>query len=415
MTRTVGAYATLREQFNLPIGRFEGIEEPLARIGGHAYMMDAARKLTCGAVDAGEKPAVLSAIVKAYLTDAMRDVVNDAMDIQAGAAICRGPRNILGRGFIAVPIGIAVEGANILTRSMIVYGQGAIRCHPFVQDEMAAVAAGDTDKFDRALFGHVGFVCRNAARAALLGLSGGRLAPSPVAGPMARHFRRFERLSAAFALTSDISMATLGGALKRREKITGRLADALAWMYLGSAAMKRFHGEGQPAEDLPLLDWSCEHAAWKVEEALDGVLANLPNRPAAGLTRLLALPLGKRYAPPGDRLGATVARSLLDGGEARLRLTPDVYIPASQEDGLGRLEATLDKVVRAQPVRQKLRDAARAGGLNGGTEDDQAHAAVATGVLTEAEQSILAEATAARLDAIQVDAFDAARYQTLKG
>ena len=411
-TRVVGAYATIREQFKVPIGRFEGIEEPLARIAGHTYMMDAARKLTCGAVDAGEKPAVLSAIVKAYLTDGMRNVINDAMDIQAGAAICRGPRNMMGRGFVAVPIGITVEGANILTRSMIVYGQGAIRCHPFVQDEMAAVAAGDAAGFDRAFFGHLGFVGRNAARAALIGLSGGRLAKAPVAGATARHFQRFTRLSAGFALTSDVAMATLGGALKRREKITGRLADALAWMYLGSAALARYHGAGAPAEDLPLLDWSCEHAAWKAEQALAGGLANLPNRPAAVVTRALAFPLGQRYATPSDALGATVAQSLLDGGETRIRLTPDVYIPASQEDGLGRLEAALAAVVRAQPISKTVRDAA---GLEGATEQARAADAAAKGVISPEDHEILSTAITARLDAIQVDSFDPERYGALKG
>ncbi len=414
-TRVVGAYATIREQFNLPIGRFEGIEEPLARIGGHTYMMDAARKLTCGAVDAGEKPAVLSAIVKAYLTDSMRNVVNDAMDIQAGAAICRGPRNMLARGFVAVPIGITVEGANILTRSMIVYGQGAMRCHPFVQAEMTAVAEGDIHRFDRAFFGHIGFVGRNAARAFLLGLSGDRLASAPTSGAGARHFRRFERLSAAFALTSDVSMATLGGALKWREKISGRLADALAWMYLGSAALQRYHGDGEPAEDRPFLDWSCEHAAWQAEQALGGVLANLPNRPAAVLTRALAFPRGRRYAPPSDRLGATVAQSLLDGGAARERLTPDVYIPASQEDGLGRLEAALEKVVRAQPIRKKVSDAVRGGALEDAGPAAQLDSAVAEGVISRTEREILDHAAAAQLDAIQVDSFPTDRYRDLRG
>ena len=415
VTRAMGAYATIREQFNLPIGRFEGIEEPLARIGGHTYMMDAARRLTCGAVDAGEKPAVLSAIVKAYLTETMRDDINDAMDIQAGAAICRGPRNMLGGSFVAVPIGITVEGANILTRSLIIYGQGAVRCHPFVHEEMEALAAGDVVRFDRAVFGHAGFVCHNAARALLLGVTGGGLAQVPTSGPAARHYRRFTRLSADFALTSDVAMVTLGGSLKRREKITGRLADALAWMYLGSAALKRFHGDGYPAEDCHLLDWSCEHAAWKVEEALEGVLANLPNRPIATVTRLLSFPFGARLKPPSDALGAAVAQSLLDGGETRLRLTPDVYVPASQEDGLGRLEATLNLVVRAEPVRRKVREAARDGEVDGATEEALADDAAARGLLSEEERSLLAAASVARLEIIQVDAFDEDTYRALKG
>ena len=414
-TRTIGAYATIREQFNMRIGRFEGIEEPLARIGGHTYLMDAARRLTCGAVDAGEKPAVLSAIVKAYLTNAARDVVNDAMDIQAGAAICRGRRNGLGRTFGALPIAITVEGANILTRSMIVYGQGAMRCHPFVQAEMSAVAAGDVERFDKALFGHIGFVFRNAARATCQGLAGGRLAGVPNAGPATRHFRRFDQQSAAFALISDVAMATLGGTLKRREKITGRLADALAWLYLGSASLKRFHDEGGPAEDLPLLDWACEHAAWKVEEALQGVLANLPSRPAARLTQALTFPLGARLAPPSDQLGATVARGLLDGGETRLRLTPDVFIPASQEEGLGQLEDALEKIVQAEPAREKVKAAARAGTLAVGFEDVLTTEAFAKGLIDEAEHGLLLEAMAARLRVIQVDAFQPDSYISLKG
>ncbi|MCH2327700.1 MAG: acyl-CoA dehydrogenase, partial [Rhodospirillales bacterium] len=226
--RATGAYATVREQFNTPIGKFEGIEEPLARIGGYTYFMNAARMLTCGAVDAGEKPAVLSAIVKAYLTEGMRGILNDAFDIRAGAAICRGQKNILGRGFIGVPVAITVEGANILTRSLIVFGQGSVRCHPFVQDEMQAIDTNDLARFDRALFGHLGFVFQNSVRALFLALTGGALTDVPENGVDARYFKRLTRYSAAFALVTDIALATLGGALKRREKISGRLADALA-------------------------------------------------------------------------------------------------------------------------------------------------------------------------------------------
>ena len=229
-TRTVGAYATIREQFDTPIGRFEGIEEPLTRIGGLTYLMNAARILIAGAVDAGEKPAVLSAVVKAYLTEGMRQVVTDAMDIRAGAAICRGPWNILANAYQAVPIGITVEGANILTRSMIIYGQGAIRAHPFAQEEIQAVAERDLTRFDHAFWSHAGYVVTNAVRALLLGLTGGRIMRSPVRGEVGHFFGELTQMSAAFALVSDAAMATLGGQLKRRKKISGRLADALAWM-----------------------------------------------------------------------------------------------------------------------------------------------------------------------------------------
>ena len=414
-TRVTGAYGTVREQFGLPIGRFEGIEEPLARIGGLTYLMDAARTLTCGAVDAGEKPAVLGAIVKAYLTDGMRAVINDAMDIRAGSEVCRGPRNILGRPFVGVPIAITVEGANILTRSLIIYGQGAVRCHPFVLDEMQAIQERDAERFDRAFFGHVGFFFRNGVRALWLALTGARLVRVPTTGPAARTMRSLTRYSAAFALVSDGAMATLGGGLKRREKISGRLADALAWLYLGSAALKRFHDAGAPARDRPLLEWSCRHAMAKVEEALGGALDNLPNRPAAWLLDRLVFPLGRRMRPPRDDLGRAVARSLLDGGEARLQLSSDIFVPARDEDGLGRLEAALAAVVSAQPAERKIRDAVRAGRLADASDDELATAAHAAGVIDDDELARVSEATAARDRAIQVDAFDPQTYRGLKG
>ena len=413
--RTAGAYATIREQFNLPIGRFEGIEEALARIGGHAYFMNAARVLTCAAVDAGEKPAVLSAVVKAYLTDGMRHVVNDAMDILAGAGICRGPRNILGRGFVGVPIGITVEGANILTRSLIIFGQGSIRCHPFVHDEMEAIGGGDPVRFDRAFFGHVNFVFRNATRAFLLGLTGGRLAAAPTADATAGTFRALTRYSAAFALVTDAALGTLGGALKRREKITGRLADALAWLYLASAALKRFHDDGRPDGDLPVLEWSCTLALWRIEAAIGGVLDNLPNRWVAALLRPLVFPWGRRRRGPDDRLGAAVARSLLDGGRLRSRLTANVYLPGAHEDGLGRLEAALEKVVAARVPREKVLDAVRAGRLGRSPEETLAERAREAGVIDDAGRDRLAAAETARDEAIQVDAFDPESYRALKG
>jgi alkylation response protein AidB-like acyl-CoA dehydrogenase len=413
--RTAGAYATIREQFNMPIGRFEGIEEPLARIAGHAYVMDAARVLTCGAVDAGEKPAVLSAVVKAYLTDAMRHRVNDAMDILAGAGICRGPRNILGRAFVGVPIGITVEGANILTRSLIIFGQGSIRCHPFVHDEMEAIANRDPDMFDRAFFGHVNFVFRNGVRALVLGLTNGRLAAAPVTDATAKHFRTLTRYAAAFALVTDAALGTLGGALKRREKITGRLADALAWLYLGSAALKRFHGDGRPAAERPLLEWSMAHALWQIEAALGGVLDNLPNRFAATLLRPLVFPWGMRRRAPDDRLGHTVANALLDGNELRLRLTPDVYVPGAHEDGLGRLEAALEKVLAAREARDKVRDAVRNGTLDAAPRESLNQRARDAGVIDAAAYERLAAAETAQDEAIQVDVFDPERYAELKG
>ena len=413
--RATGAYGTLREQFNTPIGRFEGIEEPLARTAAGAYFMNAARILTCGAVDAGEKPAVLSAIVKAYLTENMRAIINDAMDVLAGAAICRGPRNIVGRPYIGIPIGITVEGANILTRSLIIYGQGAIRSHPFVRDEMEAVAAGDLARFDKAFFGHVNFVFRNAVRSLFLGLTGGGLAAAPVAGAEARYYRQLTRFSAAFALVSDTALAILGGSLKRREKISGRMADALAWMYLGSAALKRFHDDGAPEGDRDLLQWSLDHALKQVQDALGGVIDNFPNRAVALILRPLVFPLGRTMRPPTDGLGARVAHGLLEDGAQRLSLSADIYIPPPDEPGLGRLEAALDKAVEARPIRDKLRRAVRAGTLAKAAEGDLADAAYAQGVIDEGERRVLREFEEIRTDVIQVDVFMPEEYRSLKG
>ncbi len=358
---------------------------------------------------------MLSAIVKAYLTEGMRNVLNDAFDIRAGAAICRGPKNILGRGFIGVPIAITVEGANILTRSLIVFGQGSIRCHPFVQDEMQAIETDDLGRFDRAFFGHVGFVFMNAVRSLFLALTGGGLAPAPGHGAEARYFKRLTRYSTAFALATDVALATLGGALKRREKISGRLADALAWMYLASAALKRFHDDGRPAGDRPLLNWSCDLALWNIQEALLGVVDNLPNRLAATVARFLIFPLGARVRPPGDDLGAEVARGLLYGNEMRLRLTPDIYIPDPTEDGLGRLEETLRLVIAAREVQGKVRDAIKAKKLEPAPEGTLGERALAAGIIDAEERERLEAADVARDAVIQVDAFDPQTYIGLKG
>jgi acyl-CoA dehydrogenase len=411
--RAAGAYATVREQFGMPIGRFEGIEEPLARIAGHAYFMDAARRLTCGFVDDGQSPSVPSAIVKAYLTQGMRQCMSDAMDIQAGAGICRGPSNILGKGYVGVPIAITVEGANILTRSMIIYGQGAIRCHPFVQDEMSAVSANDLAKFDKALFGHLNFIATNAVRSLWLGLTGGRLASSPVNGIDARYYRKLNRYSACFALLSDIALITLGGSLKRREKLSGRFADALAWMYIGSATLKQFHDEGRLEEDKVLLQWSMEFAMFQIENSLAGLLANLPFRPVAWFIKPFILPLGLTQTMPSDALGANVAGALLDGDRRRERLTADIFVPHDDAPGLGLLERAAEAAVAARPAAARLRNALKAGTVDSEPADDQVERARKAGLISASEKSALELANSTRSRAIQVDWFDADTYKGL--
>ncbi len=412
-TRICGAYATVREQFDTPIGRFEGIEEPLARIAGMTYLMTATRNLTCGALDAGEKPAVIGSIAKAYLTDSMRQVISDAMDIRAGSAIQRGPRNTLSRAWNAVPIGITVEGANILTRSMIIYGQGVIRCHPFVHKEIESIANKDLKAFDLAIFGHVNLLVTRSLRALLLALSGSRLASVPQTEDTARYYQHLSRLSAAFTILSDTAMGTLGASLKRREKISGRLADGLAYMYLASAALKRYHDEGKTTANYALVRWSVELCLYRVQEALLGVLENLPNRPAAGFLSMLIFPLGAHFRPPNDRIGGRVARDILEDREARRTLTEDIFVPPGDQPGLGMLEAALDKAVAALPIETKLRDAVRAGALDhapGHLLDDMG---LAAGVITQEEYDRLNDARDARDEVIQVDAFDPEVYKTL--
>ncbi|MDT8442515.1 MAG: acyl-CoA dehydrogenase, partial [Desulfuromonadales bacterium] len=312
--RATGAYARIRRQFRIPIGQMEGVEEALARIAGLTYQLEAARSLTCAAVDRGEKPAVLSAIVKYNATERMRQVLNDAMDVQGGSGICLGPRNLLGRPYQAIPIGITVEGANILTRTLIVFGQGAIRSHPYVLKEMQAV--GDPDRtaglraFDENFFAHVGFTISTGVRTLISGLTGGRLLTVPD-GPNRRILQRLTRLSSAFVLTADTAMLVLGGNLKRKEKLSGRLADILSNLYLASAVVKQFEDHDRPEEEQPLVEWSCAESVRVIETAFAEFFRNFPNRPVAWLLRLVTFPLGIRPAAPADRLGHQVAALLM--------------------------------------------------------------------------------------------------------
>ena len=407
--RAVGAHATVREQFNLPIGRFEGVESHLARIAGLTYAIDAGRRFVIGAIDSGGKPAVMTAIMKAWSTESMRLVINDAMDVLGGAGICRGPRNVLAHAYQAVPIGVTVEGANILTRTMIVFGQGAIRCHPFVQAEMASAEARDLPAFDRAFFGHVNFVFQNVGRSFFLGLTRCGIAASPIGGTAGYYVRQLTGASASFALLADAAMGTLGGTLKRKETICGRLADALAWQLLASASVKRFCDDGQPESDRAAFRWALEHALFQIQTALLGVLDNLPNRAAALALRPVIFPLGARAKPPSDRLSAALARSILEGGSLRERLAPDIHVPRDGSPGLATLERALAAVVRAAPVREKLRAAQHEKRLARGPAAALLDEAQRSGVLSAAEAELMREAEAAREEAIQVDAHGPSR------
>ena len=412
--RSTSAYAMVREQFGLPIASFEGVRERLARIAGHAYFMNAARRLAFGAVDAGEKPSVISAIVKAYLTEGSRLCINDAMDIHAGSAICRGPGNILARPYFSIPVGITVEGANILTRSLIVFGQGVIRCHPYVHDEISAIANRDLKTFDAAFFGHIGCLAKNVLRTIVLSVSGSRLAGSPRSGSEAPHYRDISRYSAAFALIADIALATLGGALKRKEYLSGRLADAFAWMFLATAALKHFDDQGRPDNQRALLDWTCIHALLQVENALLGVLANLPNRPVAWIARLMIFPYGATRNSLSDDLIDAVAELVTTDMEVRDILTGNIFVPGPDDPGLGALEHTFSSIRAAAPVRAKLEKARRDGKLTKDTPAAIASAARGKRILTDEEYALIIEADRLRNNVIQVSDFDPVSYSALR-
>ncbi len=306
LTRFTGAYARVRSQFKTPIGRLEGVEEALGRIAAHCYMMDATRIMTAGAVDLGEKPAVLSAIAKFHMTERARLCVNDAMDIHGGKGICLGPNNWVGRGYQMTPIAITVEGANILTRTLIIFGQGAIRAHPYVLREMRAAkemqGAEASREFDDAITSHIGHVISNGVRAFVHGITSSRLAHTPRnAAPETMHYYRFtSRLSAAFAFLADMSMLAMGGALKRKEKISGRLGDVLSMLYLVSATLKHYEDQGRIREDLPLIRWGVRDALYRAQEAIDGILSNFPVKSLATLLRWTLFPLGMSFRPPLD-------------------------------------------------------------------------------------------------------------------
>ena len=414
--RAVGGYARVRQQFKVPIGKFEGIEEALTRMGGNLYMMDATRMLTAAAIDLAQKPAVISGITKLHLTERGRQVVTDGMDVVGGKGICMGPSNFLGAAYMQTPVMITVEGANILTRSLIVFGQGAIRCHPYVLKEIAATREPDREKasieFDKALFGHLRFVASNLARTLVMGLTGSHFvrAPEGVAAETRRYYQQLTRFSAALAFLADLSMGTLGGALKRKEKLSARLGDILSLMYLCSATLRRYELEGRQSADAPLMHWAIWDAMFKAQNAFEGVISNFPNRLIAAVMRRVVFPLGRPYVVPSDRLGHEVARILIEPSAARDRLTAGVYLSDADDDPLAEIERALAATVAAEPIESKLRIAAKEGRFDAKLrpgEDPEAVVAraVDAGVITRAEATALATARELTAKVIAVDDF----------
>lgn len=406
--RTTGAYARVRQQFRIPIGEFEGVQERLARIAANAYLLDAARRLTCSGLALGHHPSVISAIMKHGATERMRTAANDAMDVHAGKAVIDGPNNYLGGFYRSVPVGITVEGANILTRSLIVFGQGAIRAHPFILKEMEALADEDVNRglatFDAVFWTHVVHSLRTARRAFVSAWSDGAFGAAPASSPARRHYRRMGRYAAAFALASDMALLTMGGSLKRQEMLSARFGDILSELYLMSAALKRWEDEGQQAADRPLLDYVMADGFLTIERRLKEILDNFPNRPAAWLLRVLTLPFGVIRSGPRDATVRACARLILEPSPTRDRLTENVYIG---DGAVGRLETAFGLVIDTQP----LHDAMKRARIRDRDE------ALAKGVLTEADVERLKAADEAVAAVVAVDDFapdELARVRTAK-
>ena len=407
--RNTGAYARIRRQFNLPIGEFEGIEEPLARMAGETYILDAARKVTAAALDQGEKPSVISAILKYELTERMRRVVNDGMDIQGGSGICLGPRNYLGRMYQVIPVSITVEGANILTRTMMIFGQGIVRCHPFIQKQMDALQNPDAtqalQQFDDVLFQHTGFILHNLAASMWYGFTNACCVITPGNQTTTRYYRRITRLSKNFALLADYTLLSLGGTLKRKERISGLFADVLSHLYLCSCVLKHYQDQGCPEQDQPLLDWACQQTLFTAQQSLLAIFDKLPFQPLIWILKFIMFPLGKPCRPPDNSLLHQTATVLLSQSATRDRLTQGIYINENPDDATGRIEVAFKAVLAAAPVEAKLRQAQR-GNLLDKHSASLIEDATAKKIITKHEAELIKSAEQARNAAVSVDAFD---------
>ena len=407
-----GAYARIRRQFNTPIGSFEGIEQVLARMAARTYIIDAARSVTAGAIDGGEKPSVPSAMLKFHATELGRMIANDAMDVHGGKGIMLGPNNFLGRGYQVVPVAITVEGANILTRNLIIFGQGAVRCHPFVLKEMNAAKNPHREagvrEFDAAIVGHVGFAISNAVRSVVLGLTSARFTRVPDTGATRRFFQHVNRYSASFALATDVAMLALGGYLKKKETLSARLGDVLSSMYLASMVLKHHENQGRQQEDLPLVEWACRSLLYQAQEQLHLFLRNFPNRPLALFMRLCIFPRGLAYSPPSDRLGHAIGDLVMNPSAARERLSAHIYKTAAAHNPLAKLQAALVLSASAEPLEKRIRvDGVKTGRITALDLPGQIAQAATLRIISETEAAFLRDYDARVQDIINVDDFAA--------
>jgi acyl-CoA dehydrogenase len=404
-----GAYARIRRQFGLPIGKFHGVGEALARMAGTTYTMTAASRVTCTALNHGEKPAVASAILKYHNTEMARSVANDAMDVHGGKAIMLGPKNYLARNYESVPIAITVEGANILTRNLIIFGQGAVRCHPFVRPEMDAArdpdAARGLEKFDDLLFKHVGYALSNAVRSFVMALTLALFTEVPAIGVTRRFYQQINRFSASFALAADAAMLTMGGELKRKELLSARLGDVLSYLYLASMVLKHYRDQGEPAADLPLVEWSCRTLLYKTQEQLHGLLRNLPNRFVAGLLRLAIFPRGRTYSAPSDALGQQITELVINPTDTRQRLADCAYTTVEPGNPIGLLQEALEMAEAVKPLERRVFDAKRAGQIEREDTPGQIDEAERKGIVSPDEARAIRAFDARVMDLTGVDDF----------
>jgi acyl-CoA dehydrogenase len=410
-----GAYARIRRQFSLPIGKFHGVGEALARMAGHLYIMTAASRVTCTALTHGEKPAVPSAILKYHNTELGRMIANDAMDVHGGKAIMLGPKNYLARGYESVPIAITVEGANILTRNLIIFGQGAIRCHPFVLAEMEAAknpdAAQGLADFDQLLFRHIGYAVSNAARSLVMAVTLARFTEVPATGGTRRYYQHVNRYSASFALMADAAMLTLGGALKRKELISARLGDILSYLYLASMVLKHYNDQDEPPEDLPLVEWACRALLYRTQEQFHSLLRNFPSRWLAALLRLAIFPRGRTYSAPSDELGQKITELIINPTATRDRLASGAYTTREPGNPLGFLQEALELAEQIKPLERRVFDARRTGEITADDTPGQIDEAERMGIITAEEAASIRAFDAKVMAVTGVDDFDPAELR----
>ncbi|MGL4224072.1 MAG: acyl-CoA dehydrogenase [Vibrio sp.] len=420
--RTTGAYGYVRKQFGMSIGKFEGVAEAMGRIGGLTYLLEATRTLTTTALDLKEKPGVITAIAKYHMTEIARTILNDAMDIHSGRAIQTGPMNYLATHYLGVPVAITVEGANILTRNLMIFGQGATRCHPYVLKEMAAEANPDqpqgAQEFDQLLFKHIAHATKNSFGALFAALTGSRFIHVQLSGATQDYYRQMTRLSRALAVSADMAMLTLGGELKRKELISARFGDALSYLYMGSAVLKKYEDEGRHQTDLDYVHYAMQYCLYHAAKALDQAYRNYPISGIGLLLKGLLFPLGNHFAPPSDELALKIADSLMTPGAHRDRLTQLCYIGQSDNDSIGLIENAFLAMYSIKGLERKLQHAVKQGKVDRkGQLVDRLAQAQQAAILTADEVASIVAAEKLRSRAIQVDHFsyDFSQVHTRQG